>query len=527
MRLRTATQIKAATLSIALLIPALLWAQDSQNARHHPPQYKLIDMGTFGGPGSFGQDPSLPKPLNNRGILVGGAETTAADPNFPNVCLFCGSNIFHALQYRDGVRTDLGALPGANSSLANWVSDSGIVAGWSENGAIDPLLGLPEIEAAIWKHGQVIALGTLEGGYESVALAVNDRGEVAGVSSNLVPDPFGPLGTENRIFLWQDGSMRDIGTLGGPDAGFLGLNTGVAMNEAGQIVACSYTGATANPVTETPTLNPFLWEHGTMHDLHNLGGTSGCAMFVNNHGQVVGYSNLAGNLQFHPFLWEHGEMKDLGTFGGNNGFALWISEAGHVVGRADVTAICTACDNQLQLHHPFFWANGTLTDLGLLGNDTAGTAYSVNSKDQVVGISKQCTHINTDDGCDGPVQHAFLWEDGSLFDLQDLIADDSEITLSGATDINERGEIFASGVLPNGDGHLLLLIPCDGDHLGLEGCNDGMVEASAVASAQQELRQTSRPSTLPTRRQRTNQFHVHSLSLRNDSPSKKLQGAMQ
>lgn len=501
MRLGVVTRMKLAILTATLAIPVLLMAQNSQPAQHHPHHYKLVDMGTFGGPGSFGQDPPLPKPLNSRGILVGAADTDAADPNFPNVCLFCSSNIFHALQFQNGVRADLGALPGANSSLANWVSDNGIVAGWSENGAIDPLLGLPEIEAVMWKHGHITALGTLEGGHESVALAVNNRGQVAGVSSNLVPDSFGPLTTQNRIFLWQDGTMQDVGTLGGPDAGFLGLNTGVTMNEAGQIVACSYTDSTPNPVTETPTLDPFLWEHGTMHDLHNLGGTSGCAMFVNNQGQVVGYSNLAGDLQFHPFLWDRGEMKDLGTFGGNNGFAVRVNEAGHVVGRADVTAICSACDNQLQLHHPFFWANGALTDLGVLGNDTAGTAYSVNSKDQVVGISKQCTHINTDDGCDGPLQHAFLWEDGSLFDLQDLVVGQSEITLNGATDINERGEIFASGLLPNGDGRLVLLIPCDSDHPGLEDGDDSAVEIAAAVSTQRELRQTPGASTSPDRLQ--------------------------
>jgi probable HAF family extracellular repeat protein len=453
--MRSEKVLLIATISIlALAIPSGIAAQHTR--------YKLIDMGTFGGPGSFGQDPSLPKPLNNRGVLVGGAETALADPNFPNVCLFCGPNIFHALQYHDGVRTDLGALPGTNSSLANWVSGSGIVAGWSENSAIDPLLGLPEIEAVIWKHGQVMALGTLEGGYESVSLAVNNRGQVAGVSSNLVSDPFGPLGTENRIFLWQDGNMQDIGTLGGPDAGFLGLSTGVAMNEAGQIVACSYTDSTPNPVTGTPMLDPFLWEHGTMRDLHNLGGTSGCAMFVNNHGQVVGYSNLAGDLQFHPFLWQRGELKDLGTFGGNNGFALWVNEAGHVVGRADVTAICTECatGNQLQLHHPFLWANGTLTDLGVVGSDTAATAYSVNSKDQVVGISLRCTQINPDDSCDGTDHHGFLWENGSIFDLQTLVAGSSEIAITGGTDINERGEIFGTGALPDGNSHLILLIPC-------------------------------------------------------------------
>ena len=301
---------------LMLFVVAIALATASPLAAQTHHHYKLIDVGTFGGPGSFGADPPAPRPLNNLGIVVGGADTATPDANFPNLCLYCGPNIFHAFQFHNGVQADLGALPGANSSLASWVSDNGLIVGWSENGAIDPLLGAPELEAVLWKSGQIIGLGTLGGGYESVALAVNNRGEVVGVSSNLVPDVFGPLGTQNRVFLWKDGSMKDLGTLGGPDAGFLGLVGGVEINEAGQVVACSYTNSTANPVTGTPTLDPFLWQNGTMHDLGNLGGTSACATFINNYGQVGGYSTLAGDLEFHPFLWDRGTLKDLGTFGG-------------------------------------------------------------------------------------------------------------------------------------------------------------------------------------------------------------------
>ena len=74
------------------------------------------------------------------------------------------------------------------------------------------------MHAVLWKDSQIVDLGTLEGGYESVAFTVNSRGQVAGVSQNLVPDPFDPFGTQQRTFLWENGVMQDLGTLGGPDS---------------------------------------------------------------------------------------------------------------------------------------------------------------------------------------------------------------------------------------------------------------------------------------------------------------------
>jgi probable HAF family extracellular repeat protein len=39
---------------------------------------------------------------------------------------------------------------------------------------------------------------------------------------------------------------------------------------------------------------------------------------INNQGQVIGISTLAGDQTYHPFLWDRGTLKDLGTLGGNN-----------------------------------------------------------------------------------------------------------------------------------------------------------------------------------------------------------------
>ena len=251
--------------------------------------------------------------------------------------------------------------------------------------------------------------------------------------------------------------MQDIGTLGGPDA------AAPFINERGEIAGFSYTS--------TMAVDPFLWEpptqrqpNGRMIDLGTLGGTFGAegdGMALNNRGQVVGGSNLAGDVFFHPFLWtKPGPMRDLGTLGGANGAANAINENGEVVGLADTVAST----------HGFLWRQGKMTDLGVLPGHCFSGASSINDKTQVTASSSPC---------DGSPDHAVLWENGGpMVDLNDLVSG-ADMTLSGSY-INDRGEITGIGTLANGDLHAFLLIPCDEQHPGVEGCDYSMVDASAA-----------------------------------------------
>jgi probable HAF family extracellular repeat protein len=453
---------------------------------HH--HYKLIVLGTLGGPNDQGSESGTGNYLiNNRGMVTGSADTLVPDP-FPAACFFGDCLVAHVFRWQDGVLTDLRALAPGVSSGVSQINAAGWIAGQSQNGLIDPLTGVPETRAVLWKDDQIIDLGTL-GGNESVATTLNNAGQVVGAGSNTILDPFSlfGIGTQTRAFLWQNGAMQDLGTLGGPDAAAL------AVNASGQVAGFSYTDATPTPVTGLPTTHPFLWENGTMIDLGTLGGTFGgpsanlpggdSEVFLNNRGQVVGASTLAGDLIYHPFLWDHGILTDLGTLGGDNGEPSWINDGGEVVGAADLPGGAP--------HHGFLWRNGVMTDLGAFASTSF--AESINARGQIVGRSRIGAVTN-------PVQHAFLWENGGpMIDLNTLIPANLGVLLGDACCINDRGEIAGVGFLPNGDTPAFLLIPCDENHPNIEGCDYSPVQGntgSASHAAETTPQQQSTPQEI-------------------------------
>ena len=315
--------------------------------KHH--HYKPIDVGTFGGPSSYVSVPLPTNVMNKNGTLAGWADTPAADSFPPPFCLNPDCFVSHALKWDSGVSTDLGSLADGWSSAASWINNRADIVGVSQNGVIDPVVGFPEERAVLWHDGQMIDLRTL-GGNQSSAAAINNHGRVAGFALSDVPDPFSmyyqffycqpflicpPSATAARAFIWDEkDGMQDIGTLGGPDAlAFL-------VNDRDQVAGFSYTNSTVNATSGLPTFHPFLWEQGKgMKDLGTLGGTVAQAVNgMNERGEVVGSTTMAGDLTHHPFLWDGKQLIDLGTFGGvtdrrkgagddrHNGASFWQAE---------------------------------------------------------------------------------------------------------------------------------------------------------------------------------------------------------
>jgi probable HAF family extracellular repeat protein len=216
------------------------------------------------------------------------------------------------------------------------------------------------------------------------------------------------------------------------------------LDARGDAAGESFTNSTANPTTGLPTLHPFLWRNGVMHDLGSLGGTLGVTNWMNNHGQVVGQATPAGDNFFHPFLSDGHRLIDLGTLGGDFGSALWVNNRGAVVGQAALPGDQTA--------HGFLWSHGTMQDLPPIGGDLCSQANVINARGQVVGADSDCGNQNL---------NAVLWQNGSSFDLNTLLAPIA-LHLTEAFFISPSGEIACLGTLPNGDSRVAILTPIAG-----------------------------------------------------------------
>ncbi len=264
---------------------------------------------------------------------------------------------------------------------------------------------------------EVVALGNLPSpaGPASEAAGINNRGQVVGWSGPGLPEP----GRVDHAFLWQDGVMTDLGTLGG--------NSGRALfiNDAGQIAGWSTTPGDTD-------VHAFLWRDSVMTDLGTLGGTSSQPAGLNASGMVVGHSSTTTGAT-HAFVWRGGSITDLGTLGGDYSSALAVNDRGDVVGESQTAA------GQI---HAFWWDGNTLHDLGTLGGATS-TAHAVNNAGAITGTSTDSAGQS----------HAFSWQDGVMLALPgppgSTSGNGTVITNSGhaAGTVNGPGSFDVHGIL--------------------------------------------------------------------------------
>jgi probable HAF family extracellular repeat protein len=352
--------------------------------------------------------------------------------------------------------TDLGTLPGGNFSQPFFVNRYGLVSGSSS-------LADGSQHATLWLDGLMGDIGAPGlGGPNSIAFGDDERFQSAGEAETSTPDPNGEdfcgFGTHLTClpFLWQDGKMVQLPTLGG--------NNGAAnaISNRGKVAgfAENSTPDSGCPAPQLLQFKPVIWEKGAIHRLPTVGGDpDGVVYNINDSGEVVGASGTCATfnpsflnslLAVHALLWENGKATDLGNLGGQTGqaggnAAYSVNNRGEVVGGSDLSGDTT--------FHAFLWTREIgIQDLGTLSGDLASNGISINDESTVVGVSLDA-NFNP---------RAFLWEKGLMTDLNALVAGDSPLYLLTGCSINSRGKITGLGLTSTGEIHTYLASPIQG-----------------------------------------------------------------
>lgn len=331
---------------------------------------------------------------------------------------------------------------GPGSSSGQGISNRGWVTGRSTD---------PDgtRRAVLWRNGQPDSLGTLGGRNSAIAWPVkNVRGIIVGITQTGEDDPFdepwscapflGPVdNTGQRCvgFVWENGTMRALDTLGGTH----GFATGA--NNFGQIVGWAENtvldDTCNNEVNQFFQFRAAIWNRQgrVVRQLPPLAGhTTTAATAINDSGQVVGISGecdqaVGRRSAIDAVIWENGVPRRLDDFGGTAwDTPMAINQRGDIVGFLNASA---ADGNTLNARAALWVKGRPVRNLGFLDDtDNNATAYGLNAWRQVVGES--CLDLSC---------RAFLWQSGEMKLLQDLVVSGDALTLLRARDIDDFGRI--------------------------------------------------------------------------------------
>jgi probable HAF family extracellular repeat protein len=346
------------TVSTANTINNLGWAMGGSNEADGTQLATLwlhelqIPLGTLGGPGS---DVAWPV-KNNFGLISGVTENGVHDPldesfSCPAFGLVSGNSCV-AFAWQFGAMTQLPGL-GGNNSIGAGDNNRGQIVGWAENTVHDPTCAPPptgnqvlQFEAVVWHRDfqgkwQVRALSPYTGDPDSAATAINDLGQIVGISGQC---DIG-LGFYSAIHsvLWENGQPINLGSLGGS-----AWNTPQAINNHGTVV-----GFDNGPNDIIDGQLQFRWiafvwtkQSGTTKIGFLPGDQMSQATDINDEGQIVGVSYVDYNFDNpRAFIYQNGTMTALNDLIGSASANFDISSTGGINDRGEIAAQANIVSN--------------------------------------------------------------------------------------------------------------------------------------------------------------------------------------
>lgn len=356
--------------------------------------------------------------------------------------------------------TMLPSLGGTNSA-ANSINARGWPMGTSF------LSGNATMHAALWQDGNVTDLGTLGGPNSAVEWPVeNNRGYISGISETSRKDPLGEStswschaflpdngssGDTCLAFVWHNGHMRRLPTLGGNNG------YGAGMNESGEIAGWAETRKRDRTCVAPQVLQflPAEWNAMTrqvkaLPTLTERGRTDpdGAATAVNRAGEVVGISGICyeavGSFTArHALLWKDGKVIKLKTIGGISwNTPVAINDGGQIVGFLNKPGSADRKGNPDFISVIWNDPREKPVVIGTLRGDKLSEPTSINNSGTVIGVSI-------------PSSHVYVWQNGLMTDLTKLVLQSyPQLELVSVGGINDRGQIagqaceLVSGVCP-------------------------------------------------------------------------------
>lgn len=276
---------------------------------------------------------------------------------------------------------------------------------------------------------------------------LNDAGLVAGHYELA-----GRYLKQQNAAVWRDGVFIPLTDPAGKPSEAL------TVNNRNVVIGIVRDGTSAGVWSVTELVS---WEsEGEVWTMTGLGVPSAIPSDVNDLGQIVGSlwepkASDSDPQRKQPFLWQDGELIRLPTLGGAAAL-LWVGDpylnnSGLIVGTLFVPREEGANEDEESLRRAVLWTDGEIAELETLGGRQSG-ANGVNDRGQIVGWAE-----TADDE-----EHACIWEDGVVRDLNDLLPATLDVTLVVGLDINEEGVILCRTDQGYGVGNLVLLIPSEG-----------------------------------------------------------------